>query len=71
MAGQEPGRVQGGGGGACHGVGPGGLAALRSVKAFRERECPFVSEQRARLALMRQLFVAGLSTSSGLVDSLT
>lgn len=40
-------------------------------KGIQKLECPFVSEQRARLALMRQLFVAGLSTSSGLVDSLT
>lgn len=45
--------------------------SIEERKGIQLRECPFVSEQRARLALMRQLFVAGLSTSSGLVDSLT
>lgn len=44
---------------------------IEDHKGVQWRECRFVSEQHARLALMRQLFVVGLSTSSGLVDSLT
>lgn len=47
------------------------VGSNKERKGIQWRECRFVSEQHARLALMRQLFVAGLSTSSGLVDSLT
>jgi len=67
VAGQGPGRVQG----AMPWSWPSRAGSIEERKGIQERECPFVSERRARLALMRQLFVAGLSTSSGLVDSLT
>ncbi|MEQ2178452.1 hypothetical protein GOODEAATRI_014090 [Goodea atripinnis] len=50
---------------------PSQAGSIEERKGIQWRECRFVSEQNARLALMRQLFVAGLSTSSGLVDSLT
>lgn len=67
VAGQAPGRVQG----VLPWRWPSQAGSIEERKGIQERECPFVSEQRARLALMRQLFVAGLSTSSGLVHSLT
>lgn len=67
VAGRAPGRVQG----AMPWRWPSQAGSIEEREGIQQRECPFVSEQRARLALMRQLFVAGLSTSSGLVDSLT
>lgn len=66
-AGRAPGHVQG----AMPWRWPSQAGSIEERKGIQYRECPFVSEQHARLALMRQLFVAGLSTSSGLVDSLT
>lgn len=50
---------------------PSRVGSIEQRGGFQRGECPFVCEPCARLALMRQLFVAGLSTSSGLVDSLT
>lgn len=68
VAGQVPERVQGWGGLMPW---PSEAGSIEEHKGIQWRECPFVSEQHARLALMRRLFVVGLSTSSGLVDSLT
>lgn len=67
VAGWRPGRVQG----ALPRRWPSQAGSIEEGEGIQQPECPFVSEQCARLALMRQLFVAGLSTSSGLVDSLT
>lgn len=71
MAGLAPGRVQGGWPLPWRWHWRAGSSSIVEREGIQQRECAFVSEQRARLALMRQLFVAGLSTSSGLVDSLT
>lgn len=60
-----------GGGGALPWRWPSRAGSIEECEGIQRRECAFVCEPCARLALMRQLFVAGLSTSSGLVDSLT